>query len=85
MIEGKPGHHFQVDEMRHIVRPACPAFTVYSVLKDLHSPGTTRPTRSVPTIYKSMFGIVLLSVSTMRSAHLVYAAYKGCTEEPAFV
>lgn len=43
MIEGKLGHHFQVDEMRHIASTACPAFTGCRSAERCCCPCTTRP------------------------------------------
>lgn len=43
MIEGKLGHHFQVDEMRHIASAACPAFTACRSAERCCCPCTSRP------------------------------------------
>lgn len=52
MIEGKLGHHFQVDEMRHIASTACPAFTACRSAERCCCPCTSRPPCPAFTAHK---------------------------------
>ena len=77
MIEGKLGHHFQVDEMRHIPSPACPAFAGCKALLFAHR------TATLPSFHSrwSTFGLKLLSARTGSSACPVYVVYQGFRKE----
>lgn len=75
MIEGKLGHHFQVDEMRHIAGPACPAFTGCRSAKRRCCSCTARPTCPAFTAHQSTFLLKLLSARTRSSACPVYERF----------
>ena len=81
MIEGKLGHHFQVDEMRHIASPAGPAFTGCRSAERRCCSCITRPTCPAFTADKSMFRLKLLSARTGSSACPVYIAYERVGKE----
>lgn len=81
MIEGKLGHHFQVDEMRHIASPTCPAFTGCRSAEGRCCSCTARPTCPAFTADESTFLLKLLSAGTRSSACPVYIVYEGFGKE----
>lgn len=81
MIEGKLGHHFQVDEMRHMASPACPAFTGCRSAERRCCSCTARPTCPAFTADKSTFRLKPLSARTGSSACPVYVVYEGAGKE----
>lgn len=81
MIEGKLGHHFQVDEMRHIASPACPGFVGCRSAERHGCWCSARPTCPAFTADKSMFQRKLLSARSGSSACPVYVVYKGFGKE----
>lgn len=85
MIEGKLGHHFQVDEMRHIASPACPAFTGCWSAERRCCSCTARPTCPALPADKSAFWLKLLSARTGSSACPVYVVHEGVGKALTFI
>lgn len=77
MIEGKLGHHFQVDEMRHTASAACPAFTACRTAERCCCPCTSRPPCPALTADKKD---ILAEAAFSQDWELslpVYVVYKG--------
>lgn len=77
MIEGKLGHHLQVDEMRHTTGPACPAFAACRSAERCCWGCTAQPTCPAFTADESTFWLKLLSARTGNSACPVYVVHGG--------